>query len=101
MRASSPSLTASCGAPTTRTSPRPLDPVGKTDAEVAAFLARLRLASGKVAPPCRLQDVTLARGIIAAVVLHGGAGARLERFGVRHLLRRDEIAAARLRAIEA
>ena len=39
-------------------------------------------------------------GIVAAVVLHAGAGARLERLGVRHFPRRDEIAAANFGALE-
>src|SRR5262249_61301762 len=84
-----------------RRAPGALDAMGKADAEIAALLARSSLAPGKVVPARRLQDLALTRRIVAAVILHDGAGARLERLGVGHFLRRDKVAAAHLGAIEA
>ncbi len=78
-----------------------LDAVREPDADVAPLAARGRLARGKVAPLRGFEHHRLAGRIVAAVVLHGGAGARLERLGVGHLLGRDEIAAAQLGAVEA
>src|SRR5262249_60683197 len=84
-----------------RTTPGALDAVREPDAEIAALSSRGSLTLGKVLPARRLQAVRLRGGIIAAVVAHAGAGARLERLGVGHLLSRDEIAAAYLRAVKA
>src|SRR5262249_38223118 len=83
-----------------RTTPGPLDAVREPDAEIAALSSRGGLTLGKVLPTRRLQDLRLAGRIVAAVVAHTGAGARLERLGVRHLLRWAEIAAAHLHARE-
>src|SRR5207244_11217535 len=75
------------------TTPGALDAVREPDAEIAALSSRGSLTLGKVLPTRRLQDLRLRSGIIAAVVAHTGAGARLERLGIGHLLRRNEIAA--------
>src|SRR5262249_13899983 len=84
-----------------RTALGALDAVRQPDADIAALSSRGGLTLGKVLPTRRLQDLRLRGGIVAAVVADAGARARLERLGVGHLLRRDEIAAAYLRALQA
>ena len=77
-----------------------LDAVREPDADMAALRARRRLPLREVVPARRLQHLRLAGRIIAAVVLHGGAGARLERLGVGHLLGRDQVAPPQLGALQ-
>ena len=80
--------------------PGALDAVGEAHADIASACARLRLPARKVGPAGGRQHVGLAGRIVAAVILHVGAGARLQRFLVGHLFRRNEVAAAQLGAVE-
>src|SRR6516225_2283256 len=77
-----------------------LDAVADADAEIAAALARATLALGKAGVIDRLERGALVAGKVAAVEGDRRAGARLERKHVGHLVRRHEIAAADLGAIE-
>ncbi len=83
-----------------RTAAGALDAMRQPDADIAALASRCGLPAGEILPAGRPQDLRLAGGIVAAIVLHAGAGARLERLGVGHLLRRDQIATAHLGALK-
>ena len=77
-----------------------LDAVREPDADIAAFGARRALALLEVVPAGGLEHHRLTGGIVAAVILHGRAGARFQRLGVGHLLGRDEVAPAQLGAVD-
>ena len=77
-----------------------LDAVRDADADVAALRARFGLPLREVVPAGGLQHRRLRCRIVAAVVLHRRAGARLQRLGVGHLLGGDEIAPPHLGAVE-
>ena len=72
----------------------------QADAEIAAARSRLGLALREIVPAGGGQRLGLAGRIVAAVVFHRRAGARLQRLLVRHLARRDEIAPPHLGAVE-
>jgi len=72
----------------------------KPDPDVTALRTRRRLTARKILPLRGANNFSLAAGIIAAVVLHLLASARFQRFEIGHLFRRNQIAAAQLRAIE-
>jgi hypothetical protein len=77
-----------------------LDAMRQADAEIAAARAPRPGAFGNASQPAAPAHLGLAGRIIAAVVFHGRAGARLERLLVRHLARRNEIAPPHLGAVE-
>src|SRR5260370_3930542 len=83
-----------------RPAPGALHAVGQADANVAAFGVRGGLTTWKVLPLRGPKNFSLAAGIIATVILHLLAGTCLQRFQIRHLFRRDEMAAAQFGAIE-
>src|SRR5262249_51939519 len=64
------------------------------DADIAALRARDRLTAREILPLRGANYFGLAAGIVAAVLLHLLAGARFQRFEIRHLFRRAQIAAA-------
>ena len=72
----------------------------KADAEIAAARSRLGLPLREIVPAGGGQRLGLAGRIVAAVVFHRRAGARLQRLLVRHLARRNEIAPPHLGAVE-
>ncbi len=76
------------------------DAVRQPDADITSRRPRSGLAARKIVPACGAQDVRLAARIIAAVILHLFAGTRFQRFQIRHLFRRDQIAAAQFGAVE-
>src|SRR6202030_2161407 len=84
-----------------RPASRALDPMGEPDSDVTTFFACLRLALREIVPARRGQHLQLAGGIVPAVIAHAGAGPRLERLGVGHLLCRDVIAAPSFAAVQA
>ena len=78
-----------------------LHAVAEPDAEIAAFGARARLARGEAGIVDGLERHALTAEKVAAVEGDRRAGAGLERRDIGHLLRRHEIAAPHLRAVEA
>ena len=78
-----------------------LHPVADTDAEIAALGAGTSLALGKPGIADGVERHALAGGKVAAVERDRGARAGLQWNDIRHFLRRHQVAAPHLGAVEA